>query len=378
MSRRASRCWTTRTQSRADRPRCASSVLLEAAAQPDSALGRALATAITVAADQTFAEVIGEAIAQARRARRRGSTRAGGVDAAIAELSRALGVAPDETIESDRRSEFFDGSLIAADANGRQSIARRWSRARRATRSRPSASTRCARSTATERIEAYLSIFCTGRARAAQEHRHQGASASSIPTLCQRLLAEQERVCALLARRRAVETPRAHRRAAHHRARGDRALSRREEPARPARLRRPDRQDARSCSPTPRAAWVHYKLDLGIDHVLIDEAQDTSPKQWEIVAAADRPNSSPARARASVDAHDLRGRRREAVDLLVPGRGAAASSTRCGSDFAARIRARRAATSRDVKFQLLVPLRRRTCCGAVDAVFEPRAGLRAD
>ncbi len=31
------------------------------------------------------------------------------------------------------------------------------------------------------------------------------------------------------------------------------------------------------------AAWVHYKLDRGIDHVLIDEAQDTSPKQWEIV-----------------------------------------------------------------------------------------------
>src|ERR1044071_7866591 len=38
------------------------SVLLEAAAKPDSALGRALATAITVAADQTFAEIIGEAI----------------------------------------------------------------------------------------------------------------------------------------------------------------------------------------------------------------------------------------------------------------------------------------------------------------------------
>ena len=31
------------------------------------------------------------------------------------------------------------------------------------------------------------------------------------------------------------------------------------------------------------AAWVHYKLDRGIDHVLIDEAQDTSPKQWGIV-----------------------------------------------------------------------------------------------
>src|SRR5258707_912743 len=31
------------------------------------------------------------------------------------------------------------------------------------------------------------------------------------------------------------------------------------------------------------AAWVHYKLDQGIDHVLIDEAQDTSPKQWDII-----------------------------------------------------------------------------------------------
>ena len=31
------------------------------------------------------------------------------------------------------------------------------------------------------------------------------------------------------------------------------------------------------------AAWVQYKLDKGIDHVLVDEAQDTSPDQWEIV-----------------------------------------------------------------------------------------------
>ncbi len=29
--------------------------------------------------------------------------------------------------------------------------------------------------------------------------------------------------------------------------------------------------------------WVLYKLDGGIDHILVDEAQDTSPKQWEIV-----------------------------------------------------------------------------------------------
>jgi len=33
------------------------------------------------------------------------------------------------------------------------------------------------------------------------------------------------------------------------------------------------------------AAWVLYKLDGGIDHILLDEAQDTAPEQWKIVDA---------------------------------------------------------------------------------------------
>ena len=33
------------------------------------------------------------------------------------------------------------------------------------------------------------------------------------------------------------------------------------------------------------AAWVLYKLDRGIDHILIDEAQDTSSDQWRIIDA---------------------------------------------------------------------------------------------
>jgi ATP-dependent helicase/nuclease subunit A len=32
------------------------------------------------------------------------------------------------------------------------------------------------------------------------------------------------------------------------------------------------------------ASWVLYKLDGGLDHILVDEAQDTSPEQWRIVA----------------------------------------------------------------------------------------------
>jgi len=33
------------------------------------------------------------------------------------------------------------------------------------------------------------------------------------------------------------------------------------------------------------APWVLFKLDGGIDHILIDEAQDTNPDQWDVVVA---------------------------------------------------------------------------------------------
>ena len=33
------------------------------------------------------------------------------------------------------------------------------------------------------------------------------------------------------------------------------------------------------------ASWVLYKLDGGLDHVLVDEAQDTNPEQWQVIEA---------------------------------------------------------------------------------------------
>jgi ATP-dependent helicase/nuclease subunit A len=35
----------------------------------------------------------------------------------------------------------------------------------------------------------------------------------------------------------------------------------------------------------PGAAWVLYKLDGGLDHLLLDEMQDTAPRQWDIAHA---------------------------------------------------------------------------------------------
>ena len=33
------------------------------------------------------------------------------------------------------------------------------------------------------------------------------------------------------------------------------------------------------------AAWVLYKIDSGLEHILVDEAQDTSPAQWRVIGA---------------------------------------------------------------------------------------------
>jgi len=47
------------------------------------------------------------------------------------------------------------------------------------------------------------------------------------------------------------------------------------------------------------SAWVHYKLDQGIDHVLVDEAQDTAPLQWNVIGSLSDEFFAGAGARAT-------------------------------------------------------------------------------
>ena len=72
------------------------------------------------------------------------------------------------------------------------------------------------------------------------------------------------------------------------------------------------------------ADWVLYQLDGRIDHILVDEAQDTSRARWEIVEEADF-GFLLRRRRSQLPADSVRGRRREAVDLWLPGRGPGAA-----------------------------------------------------
>src|SRR5712691_2866014 len=85
-------------------------VLLDAALDPNAPLGRALATAIAIAADRTFKEVVAEAI------RKRDSVRAwidrgGSIEQAVAVLCGTLGVAGDDTIERIEQ-EMTEGGLL--------------------------------------------------------------------------------------------------------------------------------------------------------------------------------------------------------------------------------------------------------------------------
>ncbi len=48
------------------------------------------------------------------------------------------------------------------------------------------------------------------------------------------------------------------------------------------------------------AGWVLYRLDGGIDHILVDEAQDTSPAQWQVIERLAQEFTSGQGARAEV------------------------------------------------------------------------------
>jgi ATP-dependent helicase/nuclease subunit A len=252
-------------------------VLLEASADENSALGKALAAVIVVAADTTFKEVIGETI-KARDVIGAWIERAGGVEQAIVELSQSFGLAPDDSLEKVAQ-EFFSASLFAetewpaliemlsaGSINDQKHIAAL--EAARATTGR-------------ERIEHYLKVFCTAELTP-RKNVITKKLGDQNPDWLARLNDEQTRICALLDRERALHA-RERTRALVTIAKAviDRYAAEKEKRG---LLDYDDLIDkALPLLSDGAASWVHYKLDLGIDHMLIDEAQDTSPKQWQII-----------------------------------------------------------------------------------------------
>jgi ATP-dependent helicase/nuclease subunit A len=252
-------------------------VLLDGAADAASSLGRALASAMMAAADQTFRDVVRGAIVR-RDAIRQWVGDSGDVAAAIAQLSKALGVDPADDLAAIE-AEFISGSpfppaqwpaiadALAMGSRHDQAQAERFAALKTLSGS--------------ERLETYLDIFCTGD-RNARVNIVTRSIADSDPAFAERLRAEQQRACKFVARRRAVAC---RDRSAALLTVAYEVLKRyQDEKERRGLVDYEDLIDkSLALLRSVDAAWVHYKLDLGIDHLLIDEAQDTSRKQWEIV-----------------------------------------------------------------------------------------------
>lgn len=255
-------------------------VLLGAAQNPDTPLGRALKQAVLAAADQTFQEMVRNAIRE-RDALTRWIDAAGGLDGAAAQLSQTLGLQPGDTAEAVDAALFAESLFIDSEWGNIANVFDTGSTndQKQSARIRALPGLELA-----NRIEKYLDIFCNSDRKKSRDDVMTGKLGKQHPDLCERLDKERDRVWALLTKKRAVE--------ARDRSMALFAIAHaviagfEKEKNRRGLLDYDDLIDKTLELLTEQsAAWVHYKLDSGIHHVLIDEAQDTSPKQWAIVQA---------------------------------------------------------------------------------------------
>ncbi|CAN5299260.1 double-strand break repair helicase AddA [soil metagenome] len=272
-------------------------VLLEASANPGSQTGRALEVAMATAADMTFKDVVREACLS-RDHFMAWSDGAGSIEKAMAQVALALGIGLDERIEDVER-DIVDGpnlprsewqSVAAALDGGSPADIGQAERFRKA-----------ATLTGAEQIEAYLDIFLTESKGAIGLRKTLMTKplAKLHSALAARLDTEQARVFQLDIKRRAV-LQRDRTGALLVIANAVAANYKREKQERG--LLDYDDLIARTGDllDNVSAGWVHFKLDRGVDHVLIDEAQDTSPRQWDIIERLTSEFTSGAGARDGV------------------------------------------------------------------------------
>ena len=252
-------------------------VFLEAARAPDSVLGRALQTAMASAADVTFKDVVREACLS-RDHFMAWTDMAGSAEAAAAQMAAALGVSATDSLEEVER-EIVDGPYLphrrwveiadALDAGSKQD-------------QKQAAQLRFASGvTGNAQVGEYLCVFLTDDKTPRANVLTKGLSKDN-PSVARLFDNEIVRLAPLIEKRRAV-VARDRTEALLHIAVAAAANYRREKEER-GLLDYDDLIDKTLVMLTKvSAGWVHYKLDRGVDHVLIDEAQDTSPRQWDIV-----------------------------------------------------------------------------------------------
>jgi ATP-dependent helicase/nuclease subunit A len=259
--------------------RASLAVMLDASRAPDSAIGRALLAAMANAADVTFKDVVREACLS-RDHFMAWADAAGGAEAAAAQVSTLLGITANDGIEDIER-EILDGPNLPR--SHWQEIARALDTGAKTERDNADRLRAALPAAGAAQVDEYLGVFLTDADHTPRKSVVTKNFVRDNPAIGSRLEAEASRLGPLIEKRRAVTT-RDRTEALLQIAIAVAANYRREKRER-GLLDYDDLIDKTlALLASGASAWVHYKLDRGVDHVLIDEAQDTSPRQWDIIA----------------------------------------------------------------------------------------------
>ncbi|MHA1157638.1 MAG: double-strand break repair helicase AddA, partial [Alphaproteobacteria bacterium] len=255
-----------------------------AAAAPEGPLGGALAVVLAHATDFVHEVSIVEFIERRDLLRRWIDNNGGSVDAALAAQRRELGLGDGETMATIRADIL--GRAPFAEADLQQLHARLSGGGKKDSEAAARLAPALAGGDADRRATAYLDFYRKndGDFRAASglvSKRVRG----DWPGLEDNLAQESVRLIELADRLNLVEC---HISSAAMMRLADAAIG--EYEAAKRRTGTLDFEDlvvkaARLLTYEGASAWVQYKLDRGIRHILVDEAQDTSPRQWEVVQA---------------------------------------------------------------------------------------------
>ena len=244
----------------------------------DGRLGSALAEAARAASESGLNDEIDRLLKERRRVRRLLDVSGGDIEAALDTIRGTLGVNADET-----RADVFATHIAACNRKALdRAIAALAAGSKNDTKvaDKLAASLRSADPEAA--IASWLAAFLTNDGEARKTMVTKPTEAAN-PGTDAFLRAEQARCTPLGERLAAIEI--AGRTCALFRL-GAGLLARYDRLKQSRALLDYDDLVLRAVALLKGAApWVLFKLDGGIDHVLVDEAQDTAPEQWETVRA---------------------------------------------------------------------------------------------
>lgn len=257
-------------------------VLARGFAAPETPLGQALVHLMENLSDFRIEEGIA-AFVNLRDPFQRWVDGAGSLDAALADLRVTLGLMPHETLSTIQAA--FMGEMPMSERDLESGIAALLASKGKTDRDAAQyLQDALAAETIAEQAASYCRFFLTQKGTF-RKKLVTNAVADANPAFAEAVEAEKERLDSLLEKEKAARSHDATAaivRLAH-------AVIQHFERAKRARglLDYNDLiiKTAELLSTREASAWVHYKLDQGLDHILIDEAQDTSPRQWQVIEA---------------------------------------------------------------------------------------------